>query len=167
MIFVIDDDEIMAECISRWVDSDVKIFSNAIEAMEAISDGAIPKLIFLDILLDGPDGFSFLNELVSYDDTARIPVVVVTSLNLEKQNLSEYIEGYLDYFMDNIADKIVNDYEKSSYDVSKELISEELNYFNQERQMEFLNDEDDTYKNQITDILDGLKTEAEDKKMKF
>jgi hypothetical protein len=81
-----------------------------------------------------------------------------------KQNLSEYIEGYLDYFMDNIADKIVNDYEKSSYDVSKELISEELNYFNQERQMEFLNDEDDTYKNQITDILDGLKTEAEDKK---
>lgn len=84
-----------------------------------------------------------------------------------KQNLSEYIEGYLDYFMDNIADKIVNDYEKSSYDVSKELISEELNYFNQERQMEFLNDEDDTYKNQITDILDGLKTEAEDKKMKF
>lgn len=81
-----------------------------------------------------------------------------------KQNLSEYIEGYLDYFMDNIADKIVNDYEKSSYDVSKELINEELNYFNQERQMEFLNDEDDTYKNQITDILDGLKTEAEDKK---
>ena len=81
-----------------------------------------------------------------------------------KQNLSEYIEGYLDYFMDNIADKIVNDYEKSSYDVSKELITEELNYFNQERQMEYLNDEDDTYKNQITDILDGLKIEAEDKK---
>ena len=81
-----------------------------------------------------------------------------------KQNLSEYIEGYLDYFMENIADKIVNEYEKSSYDVSKELINEELNYFNQERQMEFLNDDDDTYKNQITDIIDGLKIEAEDKK---
>ena len=81
-----------------------------------------------------------------------------------KQNLSEYIEGYLDYFMDNIADKIVNDYEKSSYNVSEELINEELNYFNQERQMEFLNDDDDTYKNQINDILDGLRIEAEDKK---
>jgi hypothetical protein len=81
-----------------------------------------------------------------------------------KQNLSEYIEGYLDYFMDNIADKIVNEYEKSSYDVSKELIDEEINYFNQERQMEFLNDDDDTYKNQINDIIDGLKIEAEDKK---
>ncbi len=90
MIFVIDDDEIMAECISRWIDSDVRVFSNAIEAMEAISDGVMPRLIFLDILLDGPDGFSFLNELASYDDTARIPVVVVSSLGLEKQNLSEY-----------------------------------------------------------------------------
>lgn len=90
MIFVIDDDEIMAECIARWVDSDIKIFSNAIEAMEAISDGAMPNLIFLDILLDGPDGFSFLNELASYDDTAKIPIVVVSSLDLTKQNLSEY-----------------------------------------------------------------------------
>lgn len=81
-----------------------------------------------------------------------------------KQNLSEYIEGYLDYFMDNIADKIVNEYEKNSEALSNELINEELNYFNQERQMEFLNDDDDTYKNQITDILDGLRTEAEDKK---
>ena len=90
MIFVIDDDEIMAECIARWVGSDVKIFSNAIEAMEAISDGVMPRLIFLDILLDGPDGFSFLNELASYDDTAKIPVVVVSSLDLTKQSLSEY-----------------------------------------------------------------------------
>ena len=90
MIFVIDDDEIMAECIARWAGSDVRIFPNAIEAMEAISDGAMPNLIFLDILLDGPDGFSFLNELASYDDTAKIPVVVVSSLDLTKQNLSEY-----------------------------------------------------------------------------
>ena len=90
MIFVIDDDEIMAECIARWVDSEVKTFSNAIEAMGAISDGAIPSMVFLDILLDGPDGFSFLNELASYDDTAKIPIVVVSSLNLEKHNLTEY-----------------------------------------------------------------------------
>ena len=90
MIFVIDDDEIMAECIARWVNSEVKTFSNAIEAMEAISDGAMLSMVFLDILLDGPDGFSFLNELASYDDTAKIPIVVVSSLDLEKQNLTEY-----------------------------------------------------------------------------
>lgn len=90
MIFVIDDDEIMAECIARTVGGEVKVFSNAIEAMHAISDGVMPELIFLDILLDGPDGFALLHELVSYSDTAQIPVVVVSSLDLEKEDLSAY-----------------------------------------------------------------------------
>ena len=91
MIFVIDDDLIMAECIARACKNfDVKIFGDAINAMNAISDGEIPDLIFLDILLTGPDGFTFLNELISYDDTARIPVVVVSSLDFEKKDLKVY-----------------------------------------------------------------------------
>lgn len=91
MIFVIDDDEIMAECIASAITGHkVKIFSDAINAMNAISDGEIPEMIFLDILLTGPDGFTFLNELSSYDDTAKIPIVVVTSLDLNQADLSVY-----------------------------------------------------------------------------
>ena len=91
MIFVIDDDEIMAECIARAIgEHEVQVFSNAIEAMNAIADGIMPEMIFLDILLTGPDGFTFLNELVSYDDTARIPVVIVTSLAGLDRDLSVY-----------------------------------------------------------------------------
>ena len=90
MIFVIDDDEIMAECIGRAVDLPVRIFSNAIAAMKAISEGELPNLIFLDILLDGPDGFTFLNELVSYPDTAKIPVVVISSLDFSERDLAAY-----------------------------------------------------------------------------
>ena len=89
MIFVIDDDEIMAECIANAC-GEAKVFSNAIEAMNEIIKGNIPKLIFLDILLDGPDGFTFLNEMISYDDTAKIPVIVVTSLDLTGKDLSVY-----------------------------------------------------------------------------
>ena len=89
MIFVIDDDEIMAEWIANAA-GDAKVFSNAIEAMNEIIKGNIPKLIFLDILLDGPDGFTFLNEMISYDDTAKIPVVIVTSLDLSDKDLSVY-----------------------------------------------------------------------------
>lgn len=98
MIFVIDDNEIMAECIKRATKcSEVKIFANAIEAMNKIADGELPDLIFLDILLDGPDGFTFLNELVSYTDTAKIPIVVVSSLDLGNKDLSEYgVVGILD-----------------------------------------------------------------------
>lgn len=96
MIFVIDDNEIMAECIARSCDGDVKIFANAISAMQEITKGNMPKMIFLDILLDGPDGFTFLNELISYDDTAKIPVVIVSSLDFEKKDLSMYgVVGFL------------------------------------------------------------------------
>ena len=92
MIFIIDDDFIMAECIRRAIPEGeaVAIFSDGISAMGAISEGTLPRLIFLDILLDGPDGFTFLNELVSYSDTARIPVVVVSSLDFSGADLSPY-----------------------------------------------------------------------------
>lgn len=97
MIFIIEDDPFMAECIARAVKKsgqDSAVFADAISAMTALSDteasGALPDLIFLDVLLTGPDGFTFLNELVSYDNTAKIPVVLVTSLDLKGQDLSAY-----------------------------------------------------------------------------
>lgn len=96
MIFVIDDDEIMIECLKNAIDGDVRAFSNAIDAMNCISDGEIPDLMFLDIMLDGPDGFTFLNELSSYPDTAKIPVVIVSSLDFARKDLSIYsVVGYL------------------------------------------------------------------------
>ena len=98
MIFVIDDDRVMGECVVRACGASggadgargVRVFTNGIEAMGAISEGLVPDLIFLDVLLDGPDGFTFLNELVSYDDTAKIPVVMMTSLDLGGRDLSAY-----------------------------------------------------------------------------
>ncbi|MBR2710356.1 response regulator [Candidatus Saccharibacteria bacterium] len=90
MIFIIDDDEIMAECVARAAGGTVKIFGNAIEAMSAIADGELPDLIFLDILLTGPDGFTFLNETISYKDTVEIPVVIVSSLDFGERDLSTY-----------------------------------------------------------------------------
>ena len=98
MILVIDDDKIMAECIARacrGVD-EVKVFGNAIEAIQDL-EKELPQLIFLDILLDGPDGFTFLNELMSYYDTAKVPVVIVSSLDFAGRDLSAYgVVGVLD-----------------------------------------------------------------------
>lgn len=104
MIWVIDDDEIMGECIARAVQGcldkknlasqkssqQVKVFSNAFKAMAEIAESKLPDLIFLDVLLDGPDGFTFLNELISYEDTVRIPAVIVSSLDFSEQDLTEY-----------------------------------------------------------------------------
>ena len=92
MIYVIDDDAVMGNLIAKACgnSNEVRVFTNGIEAMGAISGGELPKLIFLDVLLDGPDGFTFLNELVSYSDTAQIPIVVVTSLDMVGKDLSAY-----------------------------------------------------------------------------
>lgn len=100
-IFVIEDDEIMNECIVRAIQKTVLdhdyskahyeflTFSNAIDAMNDLNRG-LPDLIFLDVLLNGPNGFSFLNELVSYTDTMRIPIIIISSLDLNVHDFSHY-----------------------------------------------------------------------------
>ena len=57
--------------------------------MTALEEG-VPDLIFLDILLDGPDGFTFLNELMSYQDTQKIPIIIITSLDIKEEKLRDY-----------------------------------------------------------------------------
>lgn len=97
MIFVIEDDPIMAECIiNACTPLPTQYFSNIISATEALNQN-IPHLIFLDILLDGPSGFTLLHELASYTDTANIPVVIISSLDFSRQNLTSYgVVGFLD-----------------------------------------------------------------------
>lgn len=68
---------------------DVAIFYEGVTAMSAV-ETRLPDLILLDILLTGPDGFAFLNELASYSDTAKIPVIIISSLDFSGQDLSHY-----------------------------------------------------------------------------
>ena len=96
LVYIIDDDKIFAECLERFLrvaEKDmtqfiVKHFSNVIDAV-AEMNGEVPDVIFLDILLDGPDGFTLLNEMASYDDTARVPIVIVSSLDI-RRDLKDY-----------------------------------------------------------------------------
>lgn len=112
MIFVIDDDAVMANCIKKSCgEREVMIFGDGIAAMNALDDRGLPSLIFLDILLTGPDGFTFLNELVSYSDTAKIPVVVITSLELGTKDLSAYgVVGVLN--KETMMPREIGDYAK-------------------------------------------------------
>ena len=90
MIYIIEDAALMAEGIAEACKGyDTKIFADAITAMNAVAEN-VPDLIFLDILLTGPDGFTFLNELISYTDTAKIPIVIISSLDFKGQDLSIY-----------------------------------------------------------------------------
>lgn len=95
-IFILEDDPIMAECLARAAKQalpggavGIRTFGDAITATAELAEH-LPDLIILDILLSGPDGFTFLNELISYQDTAAIPVIVVSSLDLAGEQLADY-----------------------------------------------------------------------------
>lgn len=103
LVYVIEDDQIMADCIALAIHGatetlsdgteseppEVLVFNDAVSAINSI-DEALPDVILLDVMLSGPDGFTFLNELISYHDTAHISVALITSLNLAGRNLEHY-----------------------------------------------------------------------------
>ena len=91
LAYIIEDSETMGELFARYLNgvTETKVFRDAISAINNISTDN-PDMIFLDVLLTGPDGFTFLNEIVSYEDTAKIPVVLVTSLDIKAETLENY-----------------------------------------------------------------------------
>ncbi|MBQ3430391.1 response regulator [Candidatus Saccharibacteria bacterium] len=99
MIYLVDDDEKMSACLARVLKSagfEVETFQNIPEIMSALDEKPLPNLIFLDVLLPGFDGFTFLNEIASYPDTMKIPILIVSSLDFSKKDLKIYgVKGIL------------------------------------------------------------------------
>ena len=97
-IFIIEDDPDFAEIYQKHLKRNfpeipLQIFYNAIEANAAfseLSEEELPSLIILDVLLTGPDGFTLLNELLSYPETSQIPILLISSLNLGQMSLHAY-----------------------------------------------------------------------------
>ncbi len=116
LIHLIDDDPLFLEVLSRYLKKhEVKCFKNAYEAILAL-EKSVPDLIFLDIVLDGPDGFTYLNEISSYADTNKVPVVLISSLYHTLPKMSSYnVVAYLDKttFTPKDVQKIVKHYEVS------------------------------------------------------
>ena len=99
LVYVIEDDPTMAEVIglaarqTKVVDESgkeqpprVRVFNDAVEPLKE-SAKELPDVILLDVLLSGPDGFAFLNELISYTDTAKVPVALMTSMTIPGRDL--------------------------------------------------------------------------------
>lgn len=99
MILIVDSNEIFGNCILDTLSKAgfVGLLSNnAIEAIDIVSK-EVPELVFLEPMLTGPDGFTFLNEMASYVDTMNVPIILVSEKNFSKFDLSEYnVVGELD-----------------------------------------------------------------------
>ena len=98
LIYIVEDDEMMASYLKRVLKKyTVEIFSNGIDAIAAV-DNIIPDLVILDIILNGPSGFAFMNEMQSYADTCDTPMIICSSMAEEIGNMtnSKFVMSILD-----------------------------------------------------------------------
>ncbi|MCL2444624.1 response regulator [Candidatus Saccharibacteria bacterium] len=90
LIYIIEDDQVLAAHFVRTLKNHTtETFTNGIDAIKRI-DQQLPDLIILDVIIDGPSAFSLLHELQSYTDTAQIPIIICSSLDLTQYDLTLY-----------------------------------------------------------------------------
>lgn len=93
-IIIVEENPALSDCLQRAATqadpkAEIICFRDAISAMAALSN-ALPSLIILNVFPSGPDGFTFLNELVSYHDTAQIPILLIATIDLQQYDLKHY-----------------------------------------------------------------------------
>ncbi len=93
-ILLIEDEPWMGELYVQLLgrEHDVTWLRDGYDAMEAI-DAKRPDLIVLDMMLPWASGVQVLHELVSYEDTATIPVVLFSAAlpdSLDDETLRAY-----------------------------------------------------------------------------
>jgi DNA-binding response OmpR family regulator len=93
-VLIVEDDRWLADsfclCLER-ASYKVVVEYNAQDAISAIDDRKI-DVVLLDIFLPGANGVQFLQELRSYADTAKTPVIICTTA--AKQLPREVAEQY-------------------------------------------------------------------------
>lgn len=93
-VVIIEDDRFLADyyrVVLERVGGTVRMAHDPRTAMELI-DQAVPEVIIADMLLPSSTVLPLLHELQSYDDTKRVPVVLVTNLahTLRLEDMKQY-----------------------------------------------------------------------------
>lgn len=89
-ILVVDDEADMRELLTRMLSRDdyrVRLAADGDAALGEIA-AAVPDVLILDLLLPRTDGFRVLEAVRSNPATARLPVVVVTALDLNGEQFA-------------------------------------------------------------------------------
>src|SRR5690606_16170787 len=87
-VLVVEDDGAIRELMVRMLGKEgwsVSEASNGLEALERVKEN-LPELILLDLMMPDMDGFEFLAELRKRPIWRRIPVIVVTAMDLSEED---------------------------------------------------------------------------------
>lgn len=99
MIYYLEDDEQIRNLTLYTLAQtghETQGFSCAAELYEAI-ERAVPDLFILDVMLPGEDGISVLKKLRACDDTADVPVMMLTAKRPSSIRLRGLMPGADDY----------------------------------------------------------------------
>jgi CheY-like chemotaxis protein len=86
-VLVVDDDADLVDLMKTILESgghEVVSAGNGSECMARIAEGA-PEAIVLDVMMDRPgEGFDVARELRGRDETKKIPIIMLTSINQQQ-----------------------------------------------------------------------------------
>ena len=70
--------------------------ANGFEALKTVREKH-PDLVFLDLMMPGMDGWDVLRAIKEDDNTAHIPVILLTAKSGEEDQMRGWQEGILEY----------------------------------------------------------------------
>lgn len=98
-ILIVEDEEAISLLIQYNLEKEGLKTSQAFTSDEALQsiDEKIPDLIILDWMLPGMSGLEIAKDLKSYDETMRIPMIMLTARGEEGDKLNGFDVGIDDY----------------------------------------------------------------------
>jgi len=96
-ILIIEDDEIVAKTIERVLRGDefkVSVANSGVEGLQ-LARRNVPKLVILDVIMPGKDGWTVIHELQSDPETRQIPIIICSIIGETDKALSMGVANYL------------------------------------------------------------------------
>lgn len=108
-IMVVDDDKVLLKntAVLLGANYSVSLYSDGKDALKALSEGMCPDLILLDLKMPGIDGYEVMSSIRSMKQCSDIPVVFVTGLSDEEDELKGLQLGAADYIKKPFSQKIL------------------------------------------------------------
>ncbi len=82
-VLIVDDNKLAIEIIDDLLTTwgyHTKVCTNSLEVFDCVVDFK-PDVILLDIMLPGMNGFAICNKLRTFEETHKIPIIILTALN--------------------------------------------------------------------------------------
>ena len=108
-IMVVDDDKVLLKnsAVLLGANYSVSLYSSGSDALKALSEGTLPDLILLDVKMPGIDGYEVMRSIRSTERCKDIPVIFVTGLSDEEDELRGLQMGAADYIKKPFSQKIL------------------------------------------------------------